>query len=75
MFVGGAVKYRFFPAAELNYVRAQAAFVAGTPREEVAQFAEEMLRALQDTDQRVSAIMGAPMKKTCCVTSRAHAVV
>ena len=49
MFVGGAVKYRFFPAAELNYVRAQAAFVAGTPREEVAQFAEEMLRALQDT--------------------------
>ncbi|MGI9338181.1 MAG: efflux RND transporter permease subunit [Gammaproteobacteria bacterium] len=50
MFVGGAVKYRFFPAAELNNVRAQAAFVAGTPRAEVEQFAGEIVRALQDAE-------------------------
>ncbi len=47
LFVGGAVKYRFFPGAELNHVHAKAAFVAGTPREEVQKFADELLRALR----------------------------
>ena len=47
LFVSGAVKYRFFPQAELNNVRAQAAFVAGSPRENIEEFAEEILRGLR----------------------------
>ena len=44
LFIGGAVKYRFFPGADLGRVVVQANFVAGTPR----QVVEDYMLALYD---------------------------
>ena len=51
LFIGGAVKYRFFPGAELNRIIVQADFVAGTPRATV----ETYMQGLYDTLVQIAA--------------------
>lgn len=46
LFIGGAVKYRFFPGADLGRVYVQAEFVAGTPRQAVEEYMHGLYREL-----------------------------
>ena len=48
LFIGGAVKYRFFPGAELNRIIVQADFVAGTPRATVEAYMRDLKRKLDE---------------------------
>ena len=49
LIIGGFLQYRFFPSAQLNTVRAQASFVAGTPHTEVAAFMRELEKSAHQT--------------------------
>ena len=51
LMIGGALKYRFFPGAELNRIQAQVVFVAGTPRAQVERF----MRRLEDSVRKTEA--------------------
>ena len=49
LFIGGFVKYRFFPGSELNRIFVQATFVAGTPKITVQEFMQNTTAALHET--------------------------
>ena len=49
LLIGGLLKYRFFPGAELNRVSAQVTFVAGTPKAEVERFMQRLEASLRET--------------------------
>lgn len=42
LFISGAVKYRFFPGADLSRIVVQAKFVAGTPRAAVERYMQHL---------------------------------
>ena len=42
LFIGGAVKYRFFPGADLDRARINIEFFAGTPKETVVAYTEQL---------------------------------
>lgn len=50
LLVGGRVAFVFFPTPESQVVFANATFVAGTPREQTAEFLAELERALTKTN-------------------------
>ena len=50
LFGSGAVKYRFFPGAELDYVWAEISFVSGTPKKAVEEFSQHLISALKRTE-------------------------
>ncbi|MCH9705031.1 MAG: efflux RND transporter permease subunit [Proteobacteria bacterium] len=49
LIMGGLLKFRFFPGAELNRVQAQINFVAGTPKAEVERFMHRLRESLHKT--------------------------
>ena len=46
LLIGGIVKYRFFPGADLGRLQAQAEFVSGTPRATVEAYMRQLEEAL-----------------------------
>ena len=52
LFMGGLVKYRFFPGAERGSINAEVAFVAGTPEEAVREYVDHLLLALRQAEER-----------------------
>ena len=52
LFMGGLVKYRFFPGAERGSINANVAFVAGTPESVVREYAAHLLSALREAEKR-----------------------
>ena len=48
LFVGGLVKYRFFPGAELNTLQASVAFISGTPEEKVRDYVRQLVAVLHE---------------------------
>lgn len=42
LFIGGAVKFRFFPGADLNRTIVNVEFVSGTPKQTVAAYTEQL---------------------------------
>ena len=52
LFVGGQVKYRFFPGAERGIVNVEVAFAAGTPGATTRAYAEHLLRTMREAESR-----------------------
>ncbi len=46
LFIGGQVKFRFFPGAELNRIQVQARFIAGTPRSVVEAYVQDLEQSM-----------------------------
>ena len=51
LFMGGLVKYRFFPGAERGSINADVAFAAGTPGETVRDYTRHLLQALREAEK------------------------
>jgi multidrug efflux pump subunit AcrB len=66
---GGRMGFSFFPDIEGNIVIASASFVAGTPPDRVAAFADEMQQALDDTD---AALGGDLVRVSTLATGRGY---
>ena len=52
LFMGGLVKYRFFPGAERGGISVDVAFAAGTPGGTVREYMEHLLQALREAEER-----------------------
>ena len=52
LFMGGLVKYRFFPGAERGSVNVDVAFVAGTPEGVVREYMDHLLRTMREAEAR-----------------------
>ena len=52
LFMGGLVKYRFFPGAERGSINVDVAFASGTPREVVRDYMRHVLEAMREAERR-----------------------
>ena len=51
LFIGGQVKFRFFPGAEFNIIQVNVVFAAGTPESRVRDYVAHLVRTLDEAEK------------------------